>query len=187
MKKLMLILSAVFLMTQFGLSQDTQQERKLTKAEKKAQKKIAQMRQHEVILALVESQNFVIEANRLTDRYGNTIFLNPSINFISLIDSTSTIQLALDGAIRGSNGLGGFTVDSDLQQFKIVEDRFNKGVRFNLRVFGSALGSADVRVDLNHNGLATATINTLRGGRFTLQGVIVPLEESSVYKGTTIF
>ena len=86
-----------------------------------------------------------------------------------------------------SNGLGGFTVDSNLRQLRIYEDRPNKGIRFAMQVFGTALSGTDIRIDVNSSGLTTATIQTIRGSRFTLHGLIVPLEESVIYKGTTLF
>ena len=49
-------------------------------------------------------------------------------------------------------------------------------------------GSYDIKINVNATGdYATATVQSIRGGKINYSGTIVSFEESTVYKGRTLF
>ena len=95
----------------------------------------------------------------------------------------ATIQLAFNGAYAGPNGIGGITVDGRVGEVKTTTDKKgNVSCSFNVAGVGI---SAQVSIRLTHDtNNASVTINpNFNSNRLSLDGKVIPLSESSVYKG----
>ena len=96
------------------------------------------------------------------------------------------MQVAFNVPWPGFNGLGGITVEGSVSGYKKYSDK--KG---NTYIQASVNGvgiSAQVFITLWNGGdKATVTVQqNFRSGKITLDGCIVPLEESNMFKGTSI-
>lgn len=163
-----------------------QENKKLSRKEKKELKKQQQIEQKKAILDLLSSKTWVIEAHTVFDRYNQSYQLNPTINFVGIKGEEGALQLGFDGLI-GWNGVGGVTIDGKITKYEIKEGKENSSPTVNLRFQGRGVGSAIINITVNSSGQATARVNGDFGDRITFSGMIKSLEESSVYKGQSLF
>jgi hypothetical protein len=163
-----------------------QEKEKLSRKEKKELKKRQQIEQKKVILDLLHGKDWVIEAHTVFDRYNQSYQLNPTINFIGIKGDEGALQLGFDGLI-GWNGVGGVTIDGKITKYEIQEGKENSSPTVILRFQGRGMGSASINMTVNSSGQATARVSGDFGDRITFSGMIKSLEESSVYKGQSLF
>lgn len=212
MKKLLYILLAVQLLffsnLTYGQESNQKPPSEMTKEEKKAfkkaekarlkaekkQKKEAEKAANKALeeqatlkaLASIKDKSFVLETNTIRDRYGKVYNLPSSINFVGRVDDKATVQIGLNG-IMGWNGVGGITVTGDITS---EEDLFDKegnlyGQKFRIQ---STAGFAEIRIEVSSGNRANAYISTMSsGGQLVFTGIIVPLEDTRVYKGMDLF
>ena len=133
----------------------------------------------------LEKLDFVLEADKLTDKYGNIAFVTSTTNFISVRDDHASVQIspALGG---GPNGVGGITLDGKASNIKMYTNK--KGnITYTFDVQGVAI-SANIMIFINKgSGEAQAVINpTFSANRITLSGILLPSEKSKVFKGSSI-
>lgn len=130
--------------------------------------------------------NFVLEADRLVFKYGQNVYVNSNTNFISLNGDEATVQVSPMNASPGFNGIGGITLDGKASNVKITEDK-KKNLYLTMNVMGVAI-SAQIQILLyNGSDQAKVTINpNFNSNRIELIGRIVPFENSTVFKGTSI-
>ncbi len=161
-------------------------ETKEERAQRRAQEKRLAALQDSIraaeAYAALERLDFVLEANRLSFKWGGTAYVTSTTNFISLSDDQATVQIApFYGG--GPNGVGGITLDGRASNIRLKTDK--KGnVTFTMSVFGTGI-SATIEISLPKNGyMASATVSSnIYSGRITLYGDLLPTEESSVFKG----
>ena len=158
------------------------------KAERAAQKELEARQkaaEHARVLEAFKNLNFVLEANRLTFRRGETANVSSAINFISVVNGKATVQL---GSSRGMglNGVGGITVEGDPSDVKFKTDKHGI-VEMFMRVNGTGI-SAEVTISLyGDSNQASATIYpNLNSNKITLNGFMRPAKDSNTYKGTTL-
>ena len=163
-----------------------QEHKKLSKKEKKELKKQQQIEQKKALVDLLNSKAWVIEAHTVYDRYNQSYQLNPTINFVGVNGDEGALQLGFDGLI-GWNGVGGVTIDGKVTDYEINEGKSKSSPAVNLRFRGRVVGSATINVTINLSGQATARVNGDFGDRITFSGMIKSLEDSSVYKGQSLF
>ncbi|MCK5702915.1 MAG: DUF4251 domain-containing protein [Cyclobacteriaceae bacterium] len=163
-----------------------QEKKKLSRKEKKELKKQQQIEQKKAILDLLHSETWVIEAHTVFDRYNQSYQLNPTINFVGIDGKEGALQLGFDGLI-GWNGVGGVTLDGKVTKYEVKEGKSNSSPTVSLRFQGRVVGSASINVTVNSSGQATARVSGDFGDRITFTGMIKSLEESSVYKGQSLF
>ena len=83
----------------------------------------------------LENLDFVLEAEQLVFKRGQTAFVSSSTNFISLSDSKAVVQIALFSG-GGPNGVGGITVEGRASNIKMKTDK--KGnISFSMNVMGT--------------------------------------------------
>ncbi|MCK5467467.1 MAG: DUF4251 domain-containing protein [Cyclobacteriaceae bacterium] len=180
-----LVFCISFFIVTIGVS-IAQENKKLSRKEKKELKKQQQIEQKKAILDLLSSKTWVIEAHTVFDRYNQSYQLNPTINFVGIKGEEGALQLGFDGLI-GWNGVGGVTIDGKITKYEIKEGKENSSPTVNLRFQGRGVGSAIINITVNSSGQATARVNGDFGDRITFSGMIKSLEESSVYKGQSLF
>ena len=173
------ILLTVFLLMLAG-SAAAQEERELTKAEKKALQERIDSLQHAEAVEAIESKAFTLEADRVVFKYGQTAYVTSNTNFVSVHDDQATVQVAFNIPISGLNGLGGVTVEGSFSKYDL-------NVTLSINVMGTGISA---RVDITlYAGSNEATVNILpnfSSNRLTLNGVIVPLHKSQVFKGRSL-
>ena len=133
----------------------------------------------------LEHLDFVLEANRLSFKRGETAFVTSNTNFVSLSDDKAVIQIApFYGG--GPNGVGGITLEGRASNIKLKTDK--KGnVILTMSVSGTGL-SAMVDISLPKNSyMASVTVNpNFHSNRVTLYGVLLPSGKSDVFKGRAL-
>lgn len=176
----------------FAVAVGAQTERRIYT---KAEQEYAQRRQMEKRLEAIqdsiraveaftalEQLDFVLEANRLSFKRGETAYVTSYTNFVSLSDDKAVIQIApFNGG--GPNGVGGITLEGRASNIKLKTDK--KGnVLFTMSVTGNGL-SATVNISLPKNSyMATVMVNpNFHSNRVTLYGTLVPANKSDVFKG----
>lgn len=166
------------------LKEDIRKEAK--KAEKEARKLEQKMKDemlyHQAEKAL-KDESFVLEADRVIFKRGRSAFVTSNTNFVALADGRATIQIAFNGPYPGPNGLGGVTVDGRASNIQMNKDK--KGnISFSMQVLGSGI-SAQVNIELYHgSNMASVTVSpSFNTNRITLNGALLPAEDSNVFKG----
>lgn len=188
MRNLILILAALIASMSFAEAQTTnkKEEKAKSRKERKAERAKADSLLFEQAKFSIENKSFVLEANRVMLKRGTTSNVSPTTNFVMVNNDKATVQVSFNVAVSGSNGLGGVTVDGNLSDFTTKEDKKgNLTVDFN--VLGSGI-SAKVTISLP-KGSNTATLSvlpTFNSNRLTLYGQVVPLGQSTVFKGRSL-
>jgi Na+-transporting methylmalonyl-CoA/oxaloacetate decarboxylase gamma subunit len=186
---LTLLLAFVFVLGAFS-QEETQQLskqeiKKLQKEQKKAEKAAEEERMAEVTSFMVHQQQFVLEADYLSDKYGQRVPVTPTINFVLVDSVTGTVQFGSAEAI-GYNGVGGVTVDGRITKYEysvIGKKEDSYSIRL---VLMSSIGTYDITLMVNSQGYADASIRGNWSGQLNYHGKLVPLTLSRVYKGTPI-
>lgn len=189
MKKTLLLIALVL-----GVfsSCKTQKDPELKEAQKiiKEAKKIAKEADQQILfqksVQAVSDQEFVIEADRINFKGGQSVYVNANTNFISLHEDRAVIQLAFNTPHAGPNGIGGITVEGTASNIKKSTDK--KGnILFSMNVIGVAV-SATVHFTLvKDSNQVTATVTpNFNSNRITFSGALLPESESQVFKGRSL-
>ena len=166
-------------------AQSKSDERKQRKAERKAQAELQEKVLFTLLDSAVANRNWVLEANRLQGKYGSTVNVSSSINFVAVEGEKAFIQLGSNSGM-GNNGVGGITIDGTVSTYKLTKDP-KSGYTIKINVM-SAIGIYDVLIRTNNTGLqSTAEVRSNRGGRGSYLGELVPKQNSRVYKGRSVF
>ncbi len=186
MKQIVLI-SIMLVLSITGYAQKQQNE--LTRKEKRELKKKEdeQMRKvmAQLLIVAIDSQQWVLEANTLSNKYGNSVSVNSTLNFIAIEGDQAFIQLGSNSGL-GPNGVGGISVRANIHKYEVIKNEKKATYYINV-IAGSALGNFDIRIDCNKDGqIASATVQGNTSKRVNYRGHLVPLNQSNVYKGIPI-
>lgn len=166
-------------------AQDNKTE-KLTKQERKALRaKMDSLMFVQAETALADSM-FVLEADEVVFKRGYVAHVTSNTNFIAVEGDRAVVQVAFNVPWSGFNGLGGITVEGLVSKYETRKDK--KGNMFvEMSVSGRGI-SAQVFITLMAGGneASVSVMQNFYSGRITLNGVIVPAEDSSVFKGTSL-
>jgi len=157
------------------------QKGKVDRREQKAIRE-AQIRTNYVIIdSLLSSRSFVLEADYLSNRYGDRVIVTPNLNFIKLQDSKGILQT---GTVTGMgfNGVGGVTAAGSIGKWELTRNEKNHSFRLRFSLFTN-IGHYDITMFVTANLRATATISGLGPGSLTWEGHLNTLSNSRVYKG----
>lgn len=185
--KQILVLSLALFMAIPVFTQAQELSKKEQKALQKQLKKEQQADQAAQQMAITElmvlHQKFVLEADRLRDKRGNTINVSSMINFIACDSVNGVIQIG-SNSYAGMNGVGGITVEGPISNYKyeLNEKNLTYIVSYNVR---SSSGTYDVRMTVFGEGRADAIVSSNWPGRVNYSGYMVPPIASKVYKGTS--
>lgn len=189
MKKIIVLLMLVVvgasttIYAQESKSESRRAERKAQRDAEKAREKIVQERAYADAVQAIKDRKFVMEVDRVTFKRERNVFVTSNTNFILLNGEKASVQVAFNGAFAGPNGIGGVTVDGRVGDIKTTTDK--KGnVSCSFNVIGVGI-SAQVSIRLAHgSNNVSATINpNFNSNRLSLDGKLIPLSESSVFKG----
>ena len=186
-------LAILFLACASVLGASAQDDMKLSKSElkklQKEQKKAEQAALEEEMKGLVDAmityQQFVLEADYLSDKYGTRIPVQSNINFI-IADSLEGVLQFGSAMTIGYNGVGGSTINGKINNYKyqtIGKKKDSYSVSFS---FNSSLGTYDITLMVTSNGNADATVRGNWSGSLSYHGRLVPISLSRIYKGSAI-
>lgn len=186
MKRVIIILLVtLFTLPAFTQDLSKKDQKKLLKELKKEQKAVEASKKATVVEAMVYYQRFVLEANTLMDKRGNSISVSSNINFVAADSLTGVIQVGSNTYI-GRNGVGGDTVEGSISEYEYTKHERSGSyhVSYYLR---TPVGSYDVRLTAYSDGRADAEVSsTTWGGRLRYSGYLVPPGASRVFKGTSL-
>lgn len=182
----LVLVSASTLMYAQSSSETRQAERKAQREAQKAREKAENERNYAIAVQALKEGKFVLEADQLVFKRGRSAFVSSTTNFVLMDDEHASVQIAANNALAGPNGIGGITVDGSRKEMKITTDK--KGnVNCSFSVQGIGI-SAQVYITLTNGGNnASARISpNFNSNTLTLNGVLVPLSQSNVYKGRAL-
>lgn len=166
------------------------QSAKEKKKQEKATKKEAKLKEDSIrnleLKTIVLSKAFVLEANTLYARTGQSFILNSTTNFVGFDGKNSTIQLAFNQLV-GWNGIGGVTLDGTIAKMEVVDNKKGLGFSINATVQQRVGGAVTMVFRVSADGTARVDMSGSFGERLSFQGRIVSLAETSVYKGTALY
>ncbi len=184
--RFILLILALYLSTTLAYAQEDYKSlsKKEQKEITKAKKQRLEQETTKMLVLAIDSQKWILEADRLTDRYNNTIHVNSIINFIALDKDELIIQLGSDSGL-GYNGVGGVSIKAFVNKYELRKD--GKRNKYNLRLFiSSSYGSWDISISGNYSGgMANATIQT-NSSSIKYTGKLIPTNQSNVFKGRFI-
>ena len=164
----------------------TKEERKAAKQAKKEVRMQEDKANTAKLKSLVETKKFVLEANTLYDKTNTAYVISSNLNFVGFDGEFSTIQFSFNGLV-GWNGVGGVTLDGSISKMEIKENKNGVGFTVNAVVQNKGGGLVTMLFRVSPNGLTKVSMNGSFGERLSLQGYLVPLDKSSVYKATPRF
>lgn len=182
MKKIFMIIVALFLVIGLSAQENTtQNEGTKSKKEKKAEKEAMQMKQFEELFAMLNGKKFVLEADYLVTGTRERISVTSNLNFIMVDSNMAVIQVGKNVGV-GGNGVGGTTAKGTITSWQI--DKNEKKKSFNIRMsINTTIGFFSVSMYIPTSNNTTATITPIG---IDLVGKLVPLDKSIVYEGWSL-
>ncbi|MEG0464664.1 MULTISPECIES: DUF4251 domain-containing protein [Bacteroides] len=180
---LVLVSASTMLVAQESSREIRKAERDAERAKMKAEENAANTLAYQQAVQALKDKQFVLEADQVIFRNGQSAFVSTTTNFVMMNEQRATVQIAFNTAYPGPNGIGGVTVDGTASDMQMTTDK--KGnVNCNFSVQGIGI-SAQVFISLTNGGNnATVTVNpNFNSNTLTLNGNLVPLNQSDVFKG----
>ena len=142
--------------------------------------------QYAQAIMAIRNGSWALEASSIAFNNGNTDFVTPSTNYVSINNGIGTIQTALDNTnIYSPNGLGGVTLQGNVSNGQLTVD--NQGnIYYNYILQGNNVSATvNIMIAANSNQ-ATAYISPNFGsGNITMNGSIYPYKQAGVIQGTS--
>ncbi len=180
MKKIMFLAIGLFLIS--GLSaQEAPLIQLQNKAQKKEQQKAEFAAKYKATVQLVDSMDFVLEADYLGTRWGDKYPVSSQLNFISIDSTHVVIQVGSDRRI-GRNGVGGATAEGDISNLKVKKNDKSGSLYLSMTTMTN-LGIYDISMTINGNGYAEATLSGFTSQKLVYYGQLVKRENSRIYQG----
>lgn len=194
MKKV-LFLTTLLLLTAMTTFAQTSKEaraarREALKKERKARKTLEAQQDTIAYMKAVEALkngSFVLEASNVSFPNGITRFVSSSTNYVQVDKGEGIVQTAFSNFtyLPGPNGLGGVTVQGNVTGVEMREDKHGN-YYYNYSIQGMVI-SATIAITLT-GGTNQASVRispNFNNNDMTMMGVLVPLDESDVFQGTT--
>lgn len=164
--------------------------REALKKEREARRALEAQQDTVAYLKAVEALkagSFVLEANNVSFPNGITRFVSSTTNYVQVDNGEGIIQTAFTNFSYNPspNGLGGVTVQGNISGLQMKEDKHGNYF-YNYTIQGVAV-SATVSITLT-GGTNQASVRispNFNNNDMTMMGVLVPLDESDVFQGTT--
>ena len=136
--------------------------------------------------AAVKNQDFVLEADQVTFKNGNTVLVNSSTTFVSVKGNRAVVQISPSNFSAGPNGVGGVTVDGTVSGMqRMIDRKGNTTVSFNVMGIGI---NAQIEIYMTQGtNRASATIYpNFNSNTVWIEGEIVPYANSDVFEGMSL-
>lgn len=173
----------LFLASSLSAQEDTK-SKQAQKEDKKIKRDSIENSEYQLTKNMIDSMNFVLEANYLSNQYGRRIPVTSSLNFIMVDSTNAVLQTGRNNGI-GYNGVGGVTAEGNISNWKVKKDEKHKSFFIQMDVM-SNIGIYTVFMDVYSSGKATARLSGLGPGELIWDGYIVPNEETRTFKGRSL-
>ena len=158
-------------------------QRDAERAKLRAEEQVQDMASYQEAIQALKNKQFVLEANQVVFKNGMTAFVTPNTNFVLMNGNRATVQTAFNTSYPGPNGIGGVTVDGNSADMKMnIDKKGNVFCSFNVQGIGI---SAQVFINMSsgsNNASVTVSPN-FNSNNLTLNGNIIPLNQSNIFKG----
>ena len=154
----------------------TEQTRSADRERAKREQAVADSLAHLKALRSLDRLDFALEADRLTLRRGRVVFVSSDM---------TTVQVApfMGG---GPNGIGGITLEGHASNIRVRTDK-RGNTTFSMNVFGRGISATlSIRLPAGSNRASVSIDPNFSSDRIQLTGVLVPLDESRVFKGSAL-
>ena len=136
--------------------------------------------------AALRNQDFVLEADNVQFRNGQTVFVNSTTNFISVKGNRAVVQISPSNYASGPNGVGGVTVDGTISGLEVRTDTKGR-TTLSMNVNGIGINAQIEIYMFPDSNRATATVYpNFNSNTVWLDGTIVPYENSNVFEGDSL-
>ena len=137
-------------------------------------------------IAAIRNKDFVLEADNVTFRSGNTVLVNSTTNFISVKGNRAVVQISPSNYASGPNGVGGVTVQGTISGYQIKTDKKDR-VYLSMNVNGIGI-SAQIELFISPgSNYAQATVYpNFNSNTVWIQGTVVPYDSSNVFEGSSL-
>ena len=165
----------------------SEEERAQSRAEQKRQQALSDSIAFAKAMESIEQLSFVLEADWVTFKRGERVFVSSNTNFISISDDRAVVQVSPVLSGGGPNGVGGITLEGRGSDFVLSTDK-NGNVTLRFNVNGSGL-SATVTLSMPEGSCrATSKVSpNFHSNTVTLSGLLLPLAESRIFEGQSLF
>lgn len=180
---LILAIATVVSVSSFSQELSKKEQRKLNKELKREQKAEEEALQAELVHLMVQYRRFVLEADQLKDKRGNTTHVVSTINFVAVDSINGVLQVGSNSYV-GRNGVGGITVEGPISNYKSTYNEKSRTYSVSY-VIMTRTGTYDVIMTVFPSGRADATIGSAWPGKLNYVGNLVPPAASRVYKGSS--
>ena len=136
--------------------------------------------------AAVQNRDFVLEADQVTFRNGNTVFVNSNTTFIYVKGNRAVVQISPSNFSSGPNGVGGVTVDGSVSGMqRMVDKKGRTTISFNVMGIGI---NAQIEIYMTPGtNRASATIYpNFNSNTVWIEGDIVPYQNSDIFEGSSL-
>jgi hypothetical protein len=171
------------LLAQSSGSLTKKEQRQLLKEERKREEAEMAKLMTIYIDSIIAENAFVLEADMLFDRYGNSVPVPSNINFV-MVDSLFGIFQLGNPFYIGRNGVGGATYEGSVNSYQKSKSEKHGTYSINYTLTTS-WGSFDINVTITSSGRGDATVRGNFSGSVRYSGYVVGLRESKVYKGSS--
>lgn len=194
MKRILFVAALLSLLCgEVVMAQMTRQERREAWKEARAQRRAEQKALEEVqdsvafikAVEALKAGNWVLEADNVVFRNGMLRFVSSNTNYVAIQNGQGTVQTAFNNFVYSPNGLGGVTVQGQVSDKEIRQDK-DGNIFMNFSIFGGAI-SATLNLTLT-GGTNEASVYispNFNGNTLTMNGNLVPYDEATVFEGTT--
>lgn len=136
--------------------------------------------------AALRNQDFVLQADNIQFRNGNTVFVNSSTNFISVKGNRAVVQISPSNFSAGPNGVGGVTVDGMVTDQQVRTD--SKGrITFSMNVMGIGINAqVEIYMYPDSNQASATVYPNFNANTVWIQGTLVPYENARVIEGSSL-
>ncbi|MFI3239861.1 MAG: DUF4251 domain-containing protein [Bacteroidales bacterium] len=151
-----------------------------TRAERREREIILDSLKYNTAQNAMEQMQFVIKVDKVTLPSGKTIFIQlAKMNFITVDDDYTIIQVAVPNIDTKFNEFGGITVDGLVTYQKLAETKKGDFI-LKYSVLGNYI-SAQVHITLlnNSNRTIVRVIPNYKGGDVTLYGELLPAYDTT--------
>jgi hypothetical protein len=183
MKTKGLIIVFLFLTGWLSAQEDASGKKYYTndKESRKLEKMAKLQEEYNATSLMLDSMNFVLESNYLSNSRGYRSNVTSTLNFIRVKKQKTVIQTGNDSRI-GMNGVGGATAEGTISNWKLTKNEKRKSFSVSWNVM-SNLGMYSILMDVTASGRASATLTGMGPGRLIFDGYLVSDQKSRVYKG----
>jgi hypothetical protein len=185
---LLLFLSLIVVSGHIFAQQDTANEKPLSKREqRRADRQAERDALKEQVYNMIKDTSFVLELSTLYGRRGESYQLSQLSNFFAVDGDQASIQYAFNN-IRTYAGIGGSMSTGDLIRYEVIWPKGKKPLMVRGRIAPhSNINMVLFDMTVQDSGRMRMNMTTASGTRINLEGQLVPLEESTVFRTLPLF